>query len=152
MHLHTEEGPESGQIWAQGQMKQDYWPEETQKDCPHTKDLNHSLPLLLFCLSLSPSTPITTIGESLSVLSPIFCLFSLNTLFASLLSVFCSQIRPPKGQVQVLGTYIKRLGFSILAPQLPKNTVMKNFAWRVLSCINPCNNSNSTQGCFQTTV
>lgn len=28
------EGPESGQKWAQGKMRQDDWPEEAQKDGP----------------------------------------------------------------------------------------------------------------------
>ena len=53
------EGPQSGQIWAQGQTEQDDWPEEAWKDIPHTRNLKDlqtmccSLPFLLF-LSATP--------------------------------------------------------------------------------------------------
>ena len=67
-------------MWAQGQMKQDDWPEEARKDIPHTRDLNH----LWSTVALPPSTT----GASLCFLHT--CLLSsllINTLFASLFSV-----------------------------------------------------------------
>ena len=80
----TGEGPELGQMWAQVQTKQDDWPEEAWKNCPHTSDLNdlqsmcYPLPLLLF-LSLSVSLPAAR---------PPACLCFLHTYILSL-SLFC---------------------------------------------------------------
>ena len=92
--VHTEEGPESGQIWTKGQIKQDDWPKKAQKDCQHASDSNHSqstchsfFALLLFlsvsvCLALHP-TPNWSPPLLSPHLSSLFFLL-INTLFASL--------------------------------------------------------------------
>ena len=73
--MHTGEGPESDQRWTQSQTKQNDWPEETQKNCPHTSDLNtpkgHSIPLSL----------------SLPMLSLHISFLLINMLLASLLLI-----------------------------------------------------------------
>ena len=109
MHIHTVEGPESGQMWAQGQTKQDDWPEEAWKDCCQTSDLNDlqsmgcSLPLLLFLsgsvLSLALPLHNTTLTPRLPVLSPLlsFSLFSLNKYLLASLSSVSSQNSFSKG-------------------------------------------------------
>ena len=93
---HTGEGPESGQ----SQMKQDDWPEEVWKDCPHTslerlppynlQSTCCSLPLLLFSLLvfLSLHLPLSPTPEPACVSPHLSFLFSLNNhLFASLPSI-----------------------------------------------------------------
>ena len=79
------EGPESGQMWTQDQTKHDDWPEETQKACPRTSDLNHlqsMCPSFLLSLSLCLPTPPSLYMLSLRIYS-----LWINILFASLLSV-----------------------------------------------------------------
>ena len=74
-------------MWTQGQTKQDDWPEEAWKDCPHTSDLNDlqtmhgSLPLLLFLslsLSLSTAPPPRQPACICAFSPPVFSLFSLK--------------------------------------------------------------------------
>ena len=48
MCVHTGKDPEPDQIWTQSQTKQDDWPEETQKNCPHISDLIHLKSTWLF--------------------------------------------------------------------------------------------------------
>ena len=130
---------ESGQMWAQGQTKQDDGPEEAWKDCSHTGDLNHlqsmchSLPLLLLSISVSLSlslSPTPTARACLCflhfyLLSPLVINTTLTTL----------------SLCQVLGTYSKRLGFSVLTPQPPKNIISQPVS-------RPCSHSNNFNMCL----
>ena len=83
--MHKGEGPELGQIWTQGQTKQDDWPGEPWKHWPHTSHRNHlqsTWHFLSFLLSVSlPPTP------ACSSLSRHTLPLLINTLFTSLLSV-----------------------------------------------------------------
>ena len=83
--MHTGEGPALGQIWTQGQTKQDDWPGEPWKHWPHTSHRNHlqsTWHFLSFLLSVSlPPTP------ACSSLSRHTLPLLINTLFTSLLSV-----------------------------------------------------------------
>ena len=74
-----------------------------------------------FCLSLSLSTTSTQPARACAFSTPPnFSLFSRNTCFFASLPSVSLRILSPKGQV--LGTYIKWLGFSVLAKQPPENT------------------------------
>ena len=76
MLAHTGKGLESGQMWVQGQTKQDDWPEEAQKDCPHISDLNdvqsmsHSFSSLALSVCLSLFSHHSPHHGSLPMLSP----------------------------------------------------------------------------------
>ena len=86
MIVHIGEGPESGQMWTQGQTKQDDYPEEAWKDCPHTSDLNHPQGLRL-SLSLPPLIHPCLPNPGPPALSLHISSLLIHTLFASLLSV-----------------------------------------------------------------
>ena len=64
--------------------------------------------------------------------TPIFSLFTFNKHFICLTSLSLCRILSPQGQV--LETYDKCFGFSVLAPQPPKNTGLKG---RVQTVTNP---------------
>ena len=121
MIVHIGEGPESGQMWTQGQTKQDDYPEEAWKDCPHTSDLNHpqglrlslSLPPLIHPCPPNPGPPALSLHIS-SLL--------IHTLFASLLSVsaifFFSQRHWDWASIaSLLALEVQWLGFSTLPLQ-----------------------------------
>ena len=72
--MHTEKGPESGQIWTQGQTKQDDWPEEAKKNHPHISDSTTPKHVAL-SVSVSLSPPMLSLSKHFTCLTT-FSLFA----------------------------------------------------------------------------